>query len=271
MSKKITALKISFSEVNAFQTCPYKWWFRYRGKIKEYPRYFYTFGHAVHEAMNYVFTQKIETGNPITDKEISDAVDAADDYLSLQLQLEMEECADDDAQLEKYTEDAQQGGLDVMKRLITAYLRETDYDPLEVEVAHEFDILQDDDVSLRGSVRFDMVDKRHWIVEHKTSKTKPSENPPVNQVQFYSLAFRDKYGFEPDEVHRNVMVKYKTDKQSPIFLTKIGVANLQEARPAFLENLKRTAILMDNAKEPHEYNLYWCTYCDEKHPYHLKK
>lgn len=259
---------ISYSELTQYLACPYDWYWTHHGYKRPRP-YKFTFGAATHEAIAYLYQYRKDNQAKPEEKQFKEAFEVANDVMILDLEVEPKQMREQDALA--YIEEAKGYSIDQCIKLIQAYMDNTDYLPAEIECMHEMTIDTEpngDRLILRG--KWDMTTTDHKLVEIKTSSKKPSmENgiAPKNQGINYSLLFNDKYGFLPEEIHRNTLVKYKTDKD-PFFQLRMRQEELAPYSSAYIKTLKRVADEMKREVYlPDESDLHHCTLCDAKHVY----
>ncbi|HOW89016.1 MAG TPA: PD-(D/E)XK nuclease family protein, partial [Elusimicrobiales bacterium] len=51
-------LAFSYSKMSLYEECPLKYKFKYIDKIKEEPKYYFTFGHSIHHALEFLYAVK---------------------------------------------------------------------------------------------------------------------------------------------------------------------------------------------------------------------
>jgi len=189
----------SWTQINMYLRCGRQYYYRYIKGIKVPPAGAITLGQSVHEAIDFNYNMKKQTGK---DEPLSVLEDV---YYE---QFSMRKDATDWREDEKPEEIEKEG-----RGLVKVFHRDLAPETFPKEVEKEFVLqFQDADFEFRGFI--DLITQEEILIDHKTSGRAMSENALKQDLQLsvYALAFDMLFAHPPKEVGFDVLVRTKTPK-----------------------------------------------------------
>lgn len=206
-------LTISATQLNTFNTCGMRYYFRYIKNIIIPPSGVVTRGRSVHEAIKYNYTNKLSTGQDEPIQNILDSFSSAYDEYIKETQLQPEENVSHlkdtgISMTEKYHLDI----APVVNPLLVEFA------PPKLEISEIVD--------LYGII--DLVDKEKILRDTKTSSKKPNIDRATESLQLtgYNLLYPDIRNLQLDYVYGNkkenidtvsFLIPSKTQEQLDIY------------------------------------------------------
>lgn len=234
-------MRISYSALNSYKTCPLKYKFQYIDKIKTLKSKEAVFGTLIHSTLNFVHTPGI----------LSPSMEQALDHFSKNWNSDVFE-----NELEERAAFSQ--GVEIIRR----YYNDNDIAKVNiVALESPFQIKLGEHVVSGIIDRIDRTDDGYEIVDYKTAKKMPSQEKVDNDIQLtiYLLAFLERY---PEE--RKALDKLKVS----LYFVKHG-AKLTSTRTAEdLENVEKTFLEVIERIGESEFQPTinpLCDWCDFQH------
>lgn len=175
----------SFSRIDCFHDCPYRWFLKYIKGYKEKPKFYSSYGSFMHSLIEQFYKGEITKEDMQT-------------KFLLEFSKEVQGTRPNAATVEKYI----QAGIDYTKHFTPFSV-----EPIGIEEKVEFNI---DGIPFVGYIDYHGVkDGEHYIIDNKSRAIKPRSNrrvPTLNdkeldkmlrQLYIYSAAIKQKYGKFP--------------------------------------------------------------------------
>jgi len=167
-------MKVSASKINMYLRCGLQYYFRYEQGIKIPPPGIVITGSSAHKALEFNFTQKIESR---IDKKVDEVLDCFSD--TFELKRNEAEFKDDEKPAE-----LKDKGISVLRKF------QTENSPLiqPVKCENKSMIIFENDHELEMYI--DMIDDKDNIWDHKLSSRKKTGNEDLLQLSLYSYAIK---------------------------------------------------------------------------------
>lgn len=190
---------LSVSAINTYLTCPARFMFRYEMGLKIPPKAAMTFGKCTHEAIEYNYNHKMDTGKDLPVSEVQE-------YFA----YKMEEAKDET----EWDEDPNQLK-DEGVQIVEVYHNNVAQNifPVAVEEKVEIPVAG---VNFLGFV--DLIDQNGIIRDTKTAKRKPNQKDIDKNIQVtaYSMAYRQLFGKQEGGIAFDYLIRNKKPKVEEI-------------------------------------------------------
>ena len=209
-------MRLSYSALNTYQTCPLKYKFQYIDKIRKPKSKEAVFGTLIHSTLNFIHTPGI----------LSPSLEQALDFFSKNWNSDVF-----DKEVEERAAFSQ--GVEIIKR----YYKDNDISKINIiALESPFQIKIGEHIASGIIDRIDRTEYGYEIIDYKTSKKMPSQQKVDNDLQLtiYLKAFLDRY---PEEKKRLNKIKVS------LYFVKHGV------KLSSIRNKKQLDILEENFLE----------------------
>lgn len=212
-------MRISYSALSTYQTCPLKYKFQYIDKIKTPKSKEAVFGTLIHATLNFVHTPGI----------LSPSLEQALDYYSKNWNSDVF-----DSEQEERAAFSQ--GVDIIRR----YYKDNDISKINiVALESPFQIKLGENVVSGIIDRIDRTEDGYEIVDYKTAKKMPSQEKVNNDIQLtiYLQAFLDRYPEERKNL-KNIKVSLYFVKHGAKLTSTRNEEQLKNIEEMFLEAIE---------------------------------
>ncbi len=190
-------MKLSYTQISTYLTCPQRYYFRYIEGIKVPMNAAVVFGRAFHAALRQNYEQKVETREDLSVAQLRGAFDSAIAGLARGVTW------GDDESPQALSDE----GADLIER----YMREIapQIQPVLVEQRVEMTVAGIEFVAV-----LDLVDEQMRVIDHKTMSRAPAEDDVAKDLQLttYAAAYRALFGSLPAGLVLQCAVRTKQPK-----------------------------------------------------------
>jgi DNA helicase II / ATP-dependent DNA helicase PcrA len=220
--------RFSFTQLNAFETCPLQYKFAHILKIPSRGRYSFSFGRSMHRALEQFFKQRMRAHGSLQQGLFHDGDNAAKPTREALLALYDAAWVSEWYESTRHEEEYKKKGREM---LMAFYDRHEEEWPETIAVEQPFTIRIGGD-TIKGAIdRIDLVDDGIRIVDYKTGKTPKSERTvPKAQLLLYQLAAEETM----DRPVKSLVFSYLSDQ------TDISFLGSEEDVTAFQEHVRET-------------------------------
>ena len=175
----------SYSRLETFNTCPYKFFLKYISEEEDKPQFYTSYGSFIHKLIEQYYNDEISKDN-----------------LWVEFVTKFKDSVKGEIPSEEIVKKYIQLGVDYFKNF-----QPFDFKPIAVEEMIEFKI---DDINFIGFVdfvgekdgEFYIVDNKSRDLKQRSKRKKPTKNDEeidkmLRQLYLYSTAIKDKYGKYP--------------------------------------------------------------------------
>jgi len=233
-------MRISYSTLNNYQTCPLKYKFREIDKIKEPKSKEAVFGTLIHAVLKYIHTPAI----------LSPTIDQALDYFSKGWNSEVYE-----NEMEERSAFTQ--GVTIIQNYL-AHTKPNDFNIVDLESRFAIEIGNPVDGIHTVSGIIDRIDKTkdgYEIIDYKTTRKMPSQDKVDNDIQLsiYLRAFLERYPKEKEHLDKITV---------SLYFVKHGVKLSSKRTKEQLEDLEKTFLGVIKSIEEEKFDPILSPLCD---------
>ncbi|MDD2766433.1 MAG: PD-(D/E)XK nuclease family protein [Candidatus Moranbacteria bacterium] len=233
-------MRISYSTLNNYQTCPLKYKFREIDKIKEPKSKEAVFGTLIHAVLKYIHTPAI----------LSPTLDQALDYYSKGWNSEVY-----DDEMEERSAFTQ--GVAIIQKYLQNN-KPNDYTIIDLESRFAIEIGNEQDGIHTVSGIIDRIDKTedgYEIIDYKTTRKMPSQDKVDNDLQLsiYLRAFLERYPKEKEHLDKITV---------SLYFVKHGVKLSSKRTKEQLEHIEETFLDVIKSIEEEKFDPILSPLCD---------